>query len=184
MTYAELQVASNFSFLRGASHAEELVGQAVELGVSAIAVTDRNSVAGVVRAHRAAKNAGLQLVVGVRLDFQDETSVLCYPTNRAAYGRLARLLTLGKRRAPKGECWITQEDFFAYAEGMMAVVLPFAPLDDPGHSRWQRRRWRWMRRLREHVRRHQREPAGADLSGGEFSLPGRRQRCACACSRR
>ncbi len=131
MTYAELQVASNFSFLRGASHAEELVGQAVELGVSAIAVTDRNSVAGVVRAHRAAKNAGLQLVVGVRLDFQDETSVLCYPTNRAAYGRLARLLTLGKRRAPKGECWITQEDFFAYAEGMLAIVLPFSYLDDP-----------------------------------------------------
>ena len=131
MSYAELQVTSNFSFLRGASHAEELVGQAVALGLSALAVTDRNSVAGVVRAHRAAKDAGLQLVVGARLDFQDETSILCYPTTRAAYGRLTRLLTLGKRRAPKGECWITQEDFFAYAEGMLAVVLPFAHLDDP-----------------------------------------------------
>jgi error-prone DNA polymerase len=131
VSYAELQVTSNFSFLRGASHAEELVGQAVALGLSALAVTDRNSVAGVVRAHRAAKDAGLQLVVGARLDFQDETSILCYPTTRAAYGRLTRLLTLGKRRAPKGECWITQEDFFAYAEGMLAVVLPFAHLDDP-----------------------------------------------------
>ena len=131
MTYAELQITSNFSFLRGASHAEELVSQAVALGLSAIAVTDRNSVAGVVRAHRAAKDAGLQFVVGVRLDFQDETSILCYPTSRAAYGRLTRLLTLGKRRAPKGECWITQEDFFAYAEGMLAVVLPFSHLDDP-----------------------------------------------------
>jgi error-prone DNA polymerase len=130
VTYAELQVTSNFSFLRGASHAEELVGRSVELGLSAVAVTDRNSVAGVVRAHRAAKNANLQLVVGARLDFRDETSILCYPTTRAAYGRLTRLLTLGKRRAPKGECWITQEDFFAYAEGMLAVVLPFPYLDD------------------------------------------------------
>ena len=67
MTYAELQVTSNFSFLQGASHAEELVGQSVALGLSAVAVTDRNSVAGVVRAHRAAKNAKLQLVVGARV---------------------------------------------------------------------------------------------------------------------
>ena len=132
MSYAELQVTSNFSFLRGASRAEELVARAAELGVAALAITDRNSVAGIVWAHRAAKEAGIRFVVGVRLDFQDETSILCYPTNRAAYGRLTRLLTLGKRRAPKGECWITQEDFFAYAEGMIAVVLPFAPVDDPG----------------------------------------------------
>ncbi len=132
MSYAELQVTSNFSFLRGASRAEELVARAAELGVAALAITDRNSVAGIVRAHRAAKEAGIRFVVGVRLDFQDETSILCYPMNRAAYGRLTRLLTLGKRRAPKGECWITQEDFFAYAEGMIAVVLPFAPVDDPG----------------------------------------------------
>ncbi len=132
MTYAELQVTSNFSFLRGASRAEELVKRAAELGLSALAITDRNSVAGIVRAHRAAKDVDVQVIVGVRLDFQDETSILCYPTSRAAYGRLTRLLTLGKRRAPKGQCWITQEDFFAYAEGMLAVVLPFVHLDDPG----------------------------------------------------
>ena len=71
MSYAELQVTSNFSFLRGASRAEELVARAAELGVAALAITDRNSVAGIVRAHRAAKDAGIRFVVGVRLDFQD-----------------------------------------------------------------------------------------------------------------
>jgi error-prone DNA polymerase len=122
--YAELQVTTNFSFLRGASHPEELVEKATALGLTAIAITDRNSVAGVVRAFRTAKTSGLRLIVGVRLDFREGLSVLCYPTDRAAYGRLARLLTLGKRRAPKGECWLTHEDFLVYAEGQIVVMLP------------------------------------------------------------
>ena len=97
--YAELQVTSNFSFLRGASHPDELVVTAAALGHGAIAITDRNSLAGIVRAHQAAKTVGIRLVVGVRLDLADGTSLLAYPQDRAAYGRLTRLLTLGKRRA-------------------------------------------------------------------------------------
>jgi len=131
VSYVELQVSTNFSFLRGASHPEELIVRAAELGLSAMAVTDRNSVAGVVRAFRAAKDAGVRLIVGVRLDFQEGPSLLCFPTDRAAYGRLTRLLTLGKRRAPKGECWINYEDFFTYAEGQIAVVLPPDVFDAP-----------------------------------------------------
>jgi hypothetical protein len=104
MSYAELQVTSHFSFLRGASSCEELFAQAAGLGIGALAVTDRNSLAGVVRAHQAAKDAGLRLVVGCRLDLAEEVSVLVYPTDRTAYARLCRLLTLGKRRGGKAAC--------------------------------------------------------------------------------
>src|SRR5258708_31472172 len=101
--YAELQVTSNFSFLRGASHPDELVAAAAALGHQAIAITDRNSFAGIVRAHQAAKTVGVRLVVGVRLDLVDGTSLLAYPEDRPAYGQLTPLLTLVKPRAPKGE---------------------------------------------------------------------------------
>ena len=121
--YVELQVTSNFSFLRGASHPEELALTAARLGHRAIAITDRNSLAGVVRAHLVARHAGIRLVVGCRLDLEDGLSVLCFPTDRAAYGRLSELLTLGKRRAPKGECWIGREDLFAHADGQVLVAL-------------------------------------------------------------
>ncbi len=127
--YAELQVASNFSFLRGASHPDELVMQAAALGHRAIAITDRNSLAGVVRAHQAAERAGIRLVVGVRLDLADGTSLLAYPEDRAAYGRLTRLLTLGKRRAPKGECHLDYADLAAHGEGQIVVALPGADDD-------------------------------------------------------
>ena len=96
MNYAELQVTTAFSFLRGASHAHELAAQAADLGHHAIAVTDRNTLAGAVRLHQAAKQAGLRPVIGARLDFIDAPSVLTYPTDRAAYGRLSRMLTIGK----------------------------------------------------------------------------------------
>ena len=92
--YVELQVSTNFSFLRGASHPEELVTAAAALGLKALAITDRNSLAGVVRAHVAAKSQGLRLVVGARLVPRDGPELLCYPQDRAAYGRLCRLLTL------------------------------------------------------------------------------------------
>jgi error-prone DNA polymerase len=96
-SYAELQVATNFSFLEGASHPHELIARAAELGLSAIAITDRNSLAGIVRAHLAAREAGVKLIVGCRLTFTDGSpDLLCYPQDRAAYGRLCRLLTVGK----------------------------------------------------------------------------------------
>src|SRR5690349_25055200 len=93
--YAELQVTSHFSFLRGASSCEELFAQAAMLGIEALAVVDRNSLAGIVRAHEAAIATGVRLVVGCRLDLADGMAVLVYPTDRAAYGRLCRLLSLG-----------------------------------------------------------------------------------------
>src|SRR5215469_440703 len=122
--YAELQVTTNFSFLRGASHPDELVVTAAALGHTAIAITDRNSLAGVVRAHHAAKEVGLRLVVGCRLDLRDGTSLLAFPSDRAAYGRLARLLTIGKRRAPKGECHLDYADVRAHGAGHIMVALP------------------------------------------------------------
>jgi error-prone DNA polymerase len=122
--YAELDVTTNFSFLRGGSHAEELIATAKALGLSAIAVTDRNTLAGVVRAHLAAKEVGLKLIVGARLDLADAPSLLCLPTDREAYGRLSRLLTLGQRRAEKGKCLIGLEDVAAHAEGQILIALP------------------------------------------------------------
>ena len=122
--YAELQVATHFSFLRGASSPAELAERAFELGLSAIAITDRNTLAGVVRAHQAAKAAGLRLVIGARLDFEDAPSLLAFPEDRAAYGRLSRMLTDGKMRAEKGRCRLTLDDLFAYGDGQRLVALP------------------------------------------------------------
>jgi error-prone DNA polymerase len=196
--YAELQATSNFSFLRGASHPHELVQAAAEQGLAAIALTDRNSLAGVVRAHQAARQLGIRFVLGVRLDLREKVaspapreasepraaerggsdraarppargllrapapfvapaptlvadgddrdpatpwpsarrakgqdpdgdiflSLLAYPTDRAAYGRLTRLLTLGKRRAPKGECHLTLADLLDHCQGLIVIALP------------------------------------------------------------
>ena len=121
--YAELQCATNFSFLRGASHAEELVTQARHLGIGALAITDHNTLAGVVRAHAAAKDMGLKMIVGARLVLNN-AALLAYPTNRAAYGRLCRLLSLGQCRAIKGECILTLEDVYEHAEGLIFALLP------------------------------------------------------------
>ncbi|HKW52872.1 MAG TPA: error-prone DNA polymerase, partial [Stellaceae bacterium] len=122
--YAELQVTSNFSFLRGASQPAELVLRAQELGHGAVAIADRNTLAGVVRAHAAAKEAGFRLVIGCRLDLTDAPSLLCFPTDRAAYGRLCRLLTRGKRRAEKGECHLAYADAVEHGEGQIMIALP------------------------------------------------------------
>ena len=124
MTYADLQVTSNFSFLEGGSHPDELVLAAQALGHKAIAITDRNSLAGVVRAHAAARKAGFRLVVGCRLDLSDGASLLCFPNDLEAYGRLCQLLTVGRRRAEKGECLLKKEEAMAAGEGQSLVLLP------------------------------------------------------------
>lgn len=95
--YAELQVTSHFSFLRGASSCEELFAQAAMLGIEALAITDRNTLAGIVRAYEAARTTGVRLVAGCRLDLADGTSVLVFPTDRPAYSRLCRLLSEGRK---------------------------------------------------------------------------------------
>src|SRR6266446_4937144 len=96
--YVELQCTSHFSFLRGASSCEELFAQAAVLGIEALAIVDRNSLAGIVRAHEAARTTGVRLIVGSRIDLADGMSVLFYPTDRLAYARLCQLLSLGKKR--------------------------------------------------------------------------------------
>ncbi|WP_043343040.1 error-prone DNA polymerase [Belnapia moabensis] len=125
--YAELQVTTNYSFLRGASHPEELFARAAALGLPALGVTDRNSLAGIVSAHRHAKDSGVRLVVGCRLDLADGAAVLVYPTDRAAYARLCRLLTVGKGRAGHRGCELFWDDLAAHAEGLLAVLVPDQP---------------------------------------------------------
>ncbi|RWL15115.1 MAG: error-prone DNA polymerase [Mesorhizobium sp.] len=122
--YAELQVTSHFSFLRGASSCDDLFAQAAALGIEALAVVDRNSLAGIVRAHQAAKDTGVRLIVGCRLDLVDGMSLLVYPTDRPAYSRLCRLLTLGKKRGGKAQCHLEWSDLADYAEGLIAVLVP------------------------------------------------------------
>lgn len=122
--YAELQVTSHFSFLRGASSCEEMFAQARDLGIEALAIVDRNSLAGIVRAHQAAKDHGVRLIVGCRLDLADGMSLLVYPTDRPAYARLCRLLSLGKRRAGKARCHLEWSDVVAYCDGLIGVLVP------------------------------------------------------------
>src|ERR1700732_3311139 len=123
--YAELSVTANCSFLHGASHGEELVERAKALGLAGLGIADRNSVAGVVRAHQAAKEKDLKFAPGARLVFADgPPDILAYPQDRAAWGRLTRLLTLGKRRAEKGQCLLTRDDLVAHIAGLNLIVLP------------------------------------------------------------
>jgi error-prone DNA polymerase len=126
--YAELAVTTNYAFLRGASHPHELVQQAHALGLAAIGITDCNAVAGVVRAHVQAKELGMRIVPGCRLVFSDGTpDILAYPRDRAAWGRLCRLLTTGNRRAEKGDCILRLEDLIEHAEGLQLILLPPRP---------------------------------------------------------
>jgi error-prone DNA polymerase len=137
--YVELQVTSHFSFLRGASSCEELFATAAVMGIEALAVVDRNSVAGIVRAHEAAKTTGVRAIVGCRLDLNDGLPVLVYPTDRAAYARLCRLLSLGKSRGGKGRCELSFADLVAHSDGMLAILVPDEANDDLA---WQLRRLR------------------------------------------
>ncbi len=131
MSFAELCVTTNFSFLRSGSHPEELVERALDLGLAGIGVADRNTLAGVVRAHVKAKalrdegKGEIRLIVGARLVFRDGApDVLAYPKDRAAYANLTRLLSTGNLRAPKGECWLDLGDLIAHGEGLRCIVIP------------------------------------------------------------
>ena len=148
MRYAELQVTTNYSFLRGGSHPKELVERAIELGHNAIGIADRNTLAGVVRAYSAIKEhyedldppppkeTWIKLLVGARLETRDGYSLLAYPMDIEGYKRLSRLLTVGNRRAAKGECDLTFDDLAEYSAGLLAIVLPPRQLDDPAfHDR-------------------------------------------------
>ncbi|HYG78586.1 MAG TPA: error-prone DNA polymerase [Planctomycetota bacterium] len=123
MPYAELHCKTNFSFLEGASFADELVQTAASLNLSALAITDRNSLCGVVRAHMAAKEAKLKLLIGAEIAPVDGPPILLYAKDRAGYGRLSRLITTGRRRSEKGECSIQMTDIAAHAGGLYGVAL-------------------------------------------------------------
>src|SRR5262245_26744342 len=123
-SFAELAAATNFSFLRGASHPHEIVGQAAELGLAAIGIADRNTLAGVVRAHEAAKKHNIRCLTGARLVTAEGFEAVCYPADRAAYGRLCRLLTTGNRRAIKGQCAFSFAEMLAASEGQIFIAIP------------------------------------------------------------
>ena len=139
--YAELQVTTNYSFLRSGSHPGELALQALKLGHTAIGIADRNTLAGVVRAYAAIeeyyeefpapREERFKLLVGARLETRDGYSLIAYPTDLEAYKRLSRLLTVGNRRAAKGECDLTFDDLASHAEGILAIVLPPRRPEEP-----------------------------------------------------
>ncbi len=124
MSYTELQVTTNFSFLRGGSHPEEMVEQAAALGYTEIAVTDYNSLAGIVRAHKAAKTHGIRLIPGCRLELLDGPPLLAYPTTKEAYAGLSALLSEGNMRAEKGDCHLYKADVYRYAAGIKFIAVP------------------------------------------------------------
>jgi error-prone DNA polymerase len=147
MSYAELAVTTNFSFLRGASHPQQFVRQAQALGHAAIGIADRNTLAGVVRAYGEWKTLPEddrpQLLIGARLVFRDGTpDILAYPRDRKAYARLSRLLSIGKLRAEKGDCHLDLTDLIEYRRGLLLIVMPTdletarTALTALGHDTW------------------------------------------------
>ena len=138
--FAELCVTTNFSFLRSGSHPEEMVEQAAALGLAGIGIADRNTLAGVVRAHVKAKDivergGKIRVVVGARLAFRDNTpDLIVYPKDRAAFANLTRLLTTGNRRAPKGECWLDFSDYLDHALGLQTILIPSFQLGDAPYA--------------------------------------------------
>lgn len=124
MQYTELQVTTNFTFLRGASHPEEMVEHAAQLGYPKIAITDRNTFAGIVRAHAAAKKLNIKIIPACRLDLVDGPSLLAFPTNRQAYARISALLTLGNLRTEKGKCELYKTDVYAHRKDSLFIAIP------------------------------------------------------------
>ncbi len=136
--YVELHCKTNFSFLEGASHPNELVTEAARLGYAGMAITDRNSLAGVVRAHVAAKEVGLKLLIGAEITMVDSSQpVLLWAMNRDGYGRLCRLLTRGRRQAPKGECHLAFTDVAEHSSGLLLGALSPSNEDPSELLKWR-----------------------------------------------
>ncbi|MCJ2025830.1 error-prone DNA polymerase [Methylobacterium sp. J-067] len=134
--YVELGATTNFSFLRGASHPQEYVVQAAAYGLAGIGIADRNTVAGLVRAHSAAlqmtqDGTPIRFLPGVRLVTEDGFEALTYPMDREAWGRLCRLLTAGNRRVRKGECRFSFTEMLEAAEGQVFIALPTGRRPEP-----------------------------------------------------
>ena len=129
MNYSELHVTTNFSFLDGASHPEEFIEQATLFGYKEIAITDKNTFAGIVRGHMAARGKGIRLIPACQINLLDGPALLVYPTNKNAYSQLSSLLSVGNLRAEKGECHLYKEDVYNYAKGVKLIVIPPAVLN-------------------------------------------------------
>ena len=123
-SYVELHCKSNFSFLEGASHSHELVNQAQIYGYKGLAITDRNTLSGIVRAHTAAKDHSLRFVVGCELHPIDGPALVVWPSNRQGYGDLCKLLSIGRLRAPKGSCEISWHDVAGYSKHWLGGLIP------------------------------------------------------------
>ena len=146
MAYSELQISTHFCFLRGVSSCEELFATASTMNMPALGITDRNSVAGIIRAMVAAEETSAQgspvrLVTGCRLDLVTGASLLVWPEDVAAWSRLTRLLTIGKSRAraqhgEKGRCFLHWEDVADHAAGLVASLIPGADGAEDGELRW------------------------------------------------
>ena len=145
LAYAELHCLSNFSFLRGASHPEELVARAHQLGYRALAITDECSVAGVVRAHEAARELHLQLIVGSEIRIEDGLKLVLLAANREGYGNLCALITRGRTRGDKGSYRLTRDDLNEGLPGCLALLVPAAEIDREAAcfvaERFPRRAW-------------------------------------------
>ena len=142
--YAELHALTNFSFLRGASQPEELVLQAVKLGYRALAITDECSLAGVVRAHIAAKQHGLPLIIGAEFTCVDGLKLVVLATDRASYGALSRLVSRCRRATAKGRYTLERDDLVNSLDGCLIIWLPRSgrvPLPQHGDGRWLRERF-------------------------------------------
>ncbi len=124
MQYVELHCKSNFSFLDGASHPNELVERAAEIGYAGLAMTDRESVAGVVRGHTPAKELGLKYLIGTEIHPRDAPPMVVWATDRPAYGRMCQLISRGRMRSPKGSCDLSWDDVVEFSEGIIAGVIP------------------------------------------------------------
>lgn len=122
--YTELQITTNFSFLRGGSHPEEIVKQAIELGYKAVAITDVNTLAGIVRAHAAAKGSDMRIIPACRLDLLDGPSLLAYPANKEGYSLLSGMLSEGNLRAEKGQCYLYKADIYKHARNIKFIIVP------------------------------------------------------------
>jgi error-prone DNA polymerase len=135
--YAELQISSNFSFLAGASHPHEIVWRAAQLGYRYISITDANTLSSAVRAHAAAKDAGIRCLVGCRIEVETindltqsqnseyvRTSLLIYPKDREGYGKLCRLLTEGRARVGKNDFLFSLGEFLPYQKHFVTIVVP------------------------------------------------------------
>ena len=124
MMYAELHCVSNYSFLRGASHPEELVKKAASLKYNAIALTDECSVAGVVKAHIAARDHGIKLIVGSEFKFSEDITIVLLARNREAYGQICSLITSGRRRSEKGKYRLSLSDLELTTSECLAIWIP------------------------------------------------------------